>query len=128
MVLPAGDRPGADATQALGALWDYRVYARRWVFLLVLSLLSFSNATVGGLGPPPSPMPRCGGLGSPPGGGGRPELGPRLSRRASHLPVSRCTQGGVGVHYGTAGSWGAGDLSAQPWDQRPFSPLWLHRE
>ncbi|XP_025777744.1 solute carrier family 49 member A3 [Puma concolor] len=46
MVLPAGDRPGADATQALGALWDYRVYARRWVFLLVLSLLSFSNATL----------------------------------------------------------------------------------
>ncbi|XP_047703236.1 solute carrier family 49 member A3 isoform X3 [Prionailurus viverrinus] len=46
MVLPAGDRPGADATQALGALWDYRVYARRWVFLLVLSLLSFSNATI----------------------------------------------------------------------------------
>ncbi|VFV41682.1 major facilitator superfamily [Lynx pardinus] len=46
MVLPAGDRPGADVTQALGALWDYRVYARRWVFLLVLSLLSFSNATL----------------------------------------------------------------------------------
>ncbi|XP_019292357.1 solute carrier family 49 member A3 isoform X2 [Panthera pardus] len=46
MVLPAGDRPGADATQALSALWDYRVYARRWVFLLVLSLLSFSNATL----------------------------------------------------------------------------------
>ncbi|XP_046950181.1 solute carrier family 49 member A3 isoform X1 [Lynx rufus] len=46
MVLPAGGRPGADVTQALGALWDYRVYARRWVFLLVLSLLSFSNATL----------------------------------------------------------------------------------
>ncbi|XP_025742936.1 solute carrier family 49 member A3 isoform X3 [Callorhinus ursinus] len=39
------DRPGADATSALGALLGYRAYARRWVFLLVLSLLNFSNAT-----------------------------------------------------------------------------------
>ncbi|XP_059234821.1 solute carrier family 49 member A3 isoform X4 [Mustela nigripes] len=40
------DRPGADATSALGALLGYRAYARRWVFLLVLSLLNFSNATL----------------------------------------------------------------------------------
>lgn len=40
------DRPGADATEALGALLGYRAYARRWVFLLVLSLLNFSNAAV----------------------------------------------------------------------------------
>ncbi|XP_045852839.1 solute carrier family 49 member A3 isoform X5 [Meles meles] len=40
------DRPGADMTSALGALLGYRAYARRWVFLLVLSLLNFSNATL----------------------------------------------------------------------------------
>nr|XP_035950196.1 solute carrier family 49 member A3 isoform X1 [Halichoerus grypus] len=40
------DGPGADAPSALGALLGYRVYARRWVFLLVLSLLNFSNATL----------------------------------------------------------------------------------
>ncbi|XP_036083245.1 solute carrier family 49 member A3 [Rousettus aegyptiacus] len=40
---PAGDRPGAPV---LGALRGYRAYARRWVFLLVLSLLSCSNATL----------------------------------------------------------------------------------
>nr|XP_045737644.1 solute carrier family 49 member A3 isoform X2 [Mirounga angustirostris] len=40
------DGPGADATSALGALLGYRAYARRWVFLLVLSLLNFSNATL----------------------------------------------------------------------------------
>ncbi|XP_012901230.2 solute carrier family 49 member A3 isoform X4 [Mustela putorius furo] len=40
------DRPGADATSALGALLGYRAYARRWVFLLVLSLLNFSNAAL----------------------------------------------------------------------------------
>ncbi|XP_032712853.1 solute carrier family 49 member A3 isoform X2 [Lontra canadensis] len=40
------DRPGADATSALDALLGYRAYARRWVFLLVLSLLNFSNATL----------------------------------------------------------------------------------
>ncbi|XP_029805740.1 solute carrier family 49 member A3 isoform X2 [Suricata suricatta] len=46
MARPSGDRPGAEATQALGALWGYRAYGRRWFFLLVLSLLSFSNATI----------------------------------------------------------------------------------
>uniref|UniRef100_A0A673UN19 Solute carrier family 49 member 3 n=1 Tax=Suricata suricatta TaxID=37032 RepID=A0A673UN19_SURSU len=46
MARPSGDRPGAEATQALGALWGYRAYGRRWFFLLVLSLLSFSNATL----------------------------------------------------------------------------------
>lgn len=50
MALPSGARLGADATQALSALCGYRAYGRRWVFLLVLSLLSFSNATVRGLG------------------------------------------------------------------------------
>lgn len=46
-------RPAAAATPALGALRGYRAYARRWVFLLVLSLLSCSNATVpGGRGGP----------------------------------------------------------------------------
>ncbi|KAK2493845.1 hypothetical protein MC885_010855 [Smutsia gigantea] len=39
-------RPAAAATPALGALRGYRAYARRWVFLLVLSLLSCSNATL----------------------------------------------------------------------------------
>nr|XP_036847245.1 solute carrier family 49 member A3 isoform X4 [Manis javanica] len=39
-------RPAAAATPALGALRGYRAYARRWVFLLVLSLLSCSNATI----------------------------------------------------------------------------------
>lgn len=58
------DPLGADTTSALGALLGYRAYARRWVFLLVLSLLNFSNATVrgsggclsagAGLGPSPS--------------------------------------------------------------------------
>ncbi|KAF5914995.1 hypothetical protein HPG69_000446 [Diceros bicornis minor] len=43
---PAGDRPGAAETPILGALRGHRVYARRWVFLLVLSLLSCSNATL----------------------------------------------------------------------------------
>lgn len=38
---PAGDRPG---DPVLGTLRGYRAYARRWVFLLVLSLLSCSNA------------------------------------------------------------------------------------
>ncbi|XP_004383635.1 solute carrier family 49 member A3 [Trichechus manatus latirostris] len=42
----AGDRPGATPAQSLSALRGYRVYARRWVFLLVLSLLSCSNATL----------------------------------------------------------------------------------
>ncbi|XP_007953964.2 solute carrier family 49 member A3 [Orycteropus afer afer] len=40
----AGDRPGA--ARAVSALLGYRVYARRWVFLLVVSLLSCSNATL----------------------------------------------------------------------------------
>ncbi|XP_014687679.3 solute carrier family 49 member A3 isoform X3 [Equus asinus] len=43
---PAGDGQGAAETPTLGALRGHRVYARRWVFLLVLSLLSFSNATL----------------------------------------------------------------------------------
>ncbi|XP_019574906.2 solute carrier family 49 member A3 isoform X1 [Rhinolophus sinicus] len=41
-----GDPPGAAETSALGAMLRYRAYARRWVFLLVLSLLSCSNATL----------------------------------------------------------------------------------
>lgn len=59
-----GDPPGATETLALGAMLGYRAYARRWVFLLVLSLLSCSNATVGdrapgaGRGPGPSAEPR----------------------------------------------------------------------
>lgn len=65
------DGPGADATSALGALLGYRVYARRWVFLLVLSLLNFSNATVQGSG-----------AASRRGRGGRAELGPSPSHRA----------------------------------------------
>ncbi|XP_011384380.1 major facilitator superfamily domain-containing protein 7 [Pteropus vampyrus] len=39
----AGDSPGAPVP---GALRGHRAYARRWVFLLVLSLLSCSNATL----------------------------------------------------------------------------------
>lgn len=45
-----GDAPGPPTPPALGALRGYRAYARRWVFLLVVSLLSCSNATVGGRG------------------------------------------------------------------------------
>lgn len=43
-----GDAPGPPTTPppALGALRGYRAYARRWVFLLVVSLLSCSNATL----------------------------------------------------------------------------------
>ncbi|XP_059533935.1 solute carrier family 49 member A3 isoform X2 [Myotis daubentonii] len=41
-----GDAPGPPTPPALGALRGYRAYARRWVFLLVVSLLSCSNATV----------------------------------------------------------------------------------
>ncbi|XP_025293418.1 solute carrier family 49 member A3 [Canis lupus dingo] len=37
---------GPDASPALGALLGYRVYARRWLFLLVLSLLNCSNAAL----------------------------------------------------------------------------------
>ncbi|XP_066243098.1 solute carrier family 49 member A3 isoform X2 [Saccopteryx leptura] len=46
MAGPAGDGQWAAATPALAALRVYRVYARRWVFLLVVSLLSCSNATL----------------------------------------------------------------------------------
>ncbi|XP_006874201.1 PREDICTED: major facilitator superfamily domain-containing protein 7 [Chrysochloris asiatica] len=42
----AGDRPVVSPTQALNARRGYRVYKRRWVFLLVVSLLSCSNATL----------------------------------------------------------------------------------
>ncbi|XP_032961136.1 solute carrier family 49 member A3 isoform X2 [Rhinolophus ferrumequinum] len=41
-----GDLPRAAETPALGTMLGYRAYARRWVFLLVLSLLSCSNATL----------------------------------------------------------------------------------
>ena len=48
MAGPAGDWPeAAAATSVRSALGGYRAYARRWVFLLVISLLSCSNATVG---------------------------------------------------------------------------------
>ncbi|XP_020956472.1 major facilitator superfamily domain-containing protein 7 isoform X2 [Sus scrofa] len=40
----AGDNPGAAGPLTLSALRGYRAYARRWVFLLVISLLSCSNA------------------------------------------------------------------------------------
>ncbi|XP_055290683.1 solute carrier family 49 member A3 isoform X7 [Moschus berezovskii] len=47
MAGPAGDWPeAAAATSARSALGGYRAYARRWVFLLVISLLSCSNATL----------------------------------------------------------------------------------
>ncbi|XP_057562794.1 solute carrier family 49 member A3 isoform X2 [Hippopotamus amphibius kiboko] len=42
----AGAGPGAAATLAGGALGGYRAYARRWLFLLVTSLLSCSNAAL----------------------------------------------------------------------------------
>ncbi|KAF4013238.1 hypothetical protein G4228_004375 [Cervus hanglu yarkandensis] len=46
MAGPAGDWPeAAAATSARSVLGGYRTYARRWVFLLVISLLSYSNAT-----------------------------------------------------------------------------------
>ncbi|XP_041608575.1 solute carrier family 49 member A3 isoform X2 [Vulpes lagopus] len=41
-----GARRGPDAPPALGAVLGYRVYARRWIFLLVLSLLNCSNAAL----------------------------------------------------------------------------------
>uniref|UniRef100_A0A4W2D0F6 Solute carrier family 49 member 3 n=1 Tax=Bos indicus x Bos taurus TaxID=30522 RepID=A0A4W2D0F6_BOBOX len=47
MAGPAGDWPEAGAaTSVRSALGGYRAYARRWVFLLVISLLSCSNATL----------------------------------------------------------------------------------
>ncbi|XP_043761832.1 solute carrier family 49 member A3 isoform X1 [Cervus elaphus] len=47
MAGPAGDWPeAAAATSARSVLGGYRTYARRWVFLLVISLLSYSNATL----------------------------------------------------------------------------------
>ncbi|XP_044801462.2 solute carrier family 49 member A3 isoform X1 [Bubalus bubalis] len=47
MAGPAGDWPeAAAATSVRSALGGYRAYARRWVFLLVISLLSCSNATL----------------------------------------------------------------------------------
>lgn len=73
---PAGDRPGAPV---LGALRGYRAYARRWVFLLVLSLLSCSNATVGA-GRLEFRAPRGG------GGGGGAGPGPEPSSEPSPGP------------------------------------------
>lgn len=46
MAGPAGDAPGPPKSPTLGQLRGYRAYARRWVFLLVVSLLSCSNATL----------------------------------------------------------------------------------
>nr|KAF6280214.1 solute carrier family 49 member 3 [Pipistrellus kuhlii] len=43
---PEGDAPGPPTPPVPGGLRGYRAYARRWVFLLVLSLLSGSNATL----------------------------------------------------------------------------------
>ncbi|XP_008062200.1 major facilitator superfamily domain-containing protein 7 [Carlito syrichta] len=40
----AGDGPGDTLTQARGPPQGYRVYTRRWLFLLAVSLLSCSNA------------------------------------------------------------------------------------
>ncbi|XP_004715183.1 solute carrier family 49 member A3 [Echinops telfairi] len=42
----AGGQPGAPQPQAPSAPPGFRVYRRRWIFLLVLSLLSLSNATL----------------------------------------------------------------------------------
>ncbi|KAB1281971.1 Solute carrier family 49 member A3 [Camelus dromedarius] len=39
-----GNGPGAATAPTLDTLRGYRAYARRWVFLLVISLLSYSNA------------------------------------------------------------------------------------
>lgn len=90
------DRPGADATEALGALLGYRAYARRWVFLLVLSLLNFSNAAVQGSGA------ACGrGRGRR-----RAERGPGSeSSRSSHLPLSQCAQGARSARTGRRDRW-----------------------
>lgn len=44
MAGPAGDAPGPPVSPAPGQLLGYRAYARRWVFLLVVGLLSCSNA------------------------------------------------------------------------------------
>lgn len=59
----AWDRPGTSGT-AVDEVPGLRVYARRWVFLLVVSLLSCSNAMVlgralgrAGRGPNSSPSP-----------------------------------------------------------------------
>ena len=61
MAGPAGDWPEAGAaTSVRSALGGYRAYARRWVFLLVISLLSCSNATVGA-GPGPGRRGRAAG-------------------------------------------------------------------
>lgn len=102
------DGPVADATSALGALLGYRAYARRWVFLLVLSLLNFSNATVQGSG-----------AASPPGRGRRrAERGPRSeSSRSSHLPVSQCAQS----------AWSARTERRDRWECRTGRPQQARR-
>ncbi|KAM6220847.1 solute carrier family 49 member A3 [Rhynchocyon petersi] len=43
---PPGDQPEVAAAEAQGGLRGYRAYARRWLFLLAVSLLSCSNATL----------------------------------------------------------------------------------
>lgn len=95
-----GDPPGAAETSALGAMLGYRAYARRWVFLLVLSLLSCSNATVG-----------AGLLGL---GAGGPQ------RRAPDRPLHACAAGQGDVRGG-----GVGDLSMA---STATTPVWRHRD
>ncbi|XP_062964559.1 solute carrier family 49 member A3 [Cynocephalus volans] len=46
MAGPAADGPGVAATLVPGAPRGHRTYARRWLFLLVVGLLSCSNATL----------------------------------------------------------------------------------
>ena len=86
MAGPAGGAQWPAESLALGELRAYRAYARRWVFLLVVSLLSYSNAMV-----------QAGaGRGARGGGGGCPAAGLGPQRRPRNLePLS-----------GACGAWG----------------------
>lgn len=108
---PAGDRPGAPV---LGALRGYRAYARRWVFLLVLSLLSCSNATVGA-GRLEFRAPRGGGGGGGAGPGPEPSSEPSpgpcgAQVRPGRAPAPGLASAGPGPE-GTVGLHGVGRRS-----------------
>lgn len=122
---PAGDRPGAPV---LGALRGYRAYARRWVFLLVLSLLSCSNATVGA-GRLEFRAPRGWGWGWGCRARARTQLGaqPR-PLRCPGAPRTRACSGarvcGTGTGRDSRAAWGGEAESGPPHVRRLRSGIW----